>query len=115
RVNCESRMFSAIENCWRIEAADSKVAERAKVGSFSTMPIDPPKPSSRRNQAMVLPMIAPPTIRMSKLCMRSSEPGRQSQATFSFPRQEVPLRGDQGPHQSSDDGRTGRDGGRHDR
>lgn len=34
-VNCDRRMFSGIENCWRIDAIESVVADVAKLGSRS--------------------------------------------------------------------------------
>ncbi len=42
-VNCERRMFSGIENCWRIEAHDSVVAECVNCGLRSTSAMEPAK------------------------------------------------------------------------
>ena len=43
-VNCDRRMFSGTENCWRIEAQDSVVAEWANCGSRSMSAMEPGKP-----------------------------------------------------------------------
>ena len=44
-MKVDSLMFSGIENCWRIEASDSVVAEWVNCGSFSTSAIEPENPS----------------------------------------------------------------------
>ena len=59
-------MFSGVLNWRRMLAADSVVDEVRKVGSRSTTTMRPSK-SARcaRNVAMLLPMIAPPTMTTS--------------------------------------------------
>src|SRR3954469_20528589 len=63
-------MFSGVENCWRMEAADSVVAACAYVGSRSITATEPVNPRSWvRKYATAEPTAAPPTITTSKVCM----------------------------------------------
>jgi hypothetical protein len=41
-------MLTGVENCWRMPPADSAVAAWAKVVSFSTSTMRPPKPAVAR-------------------------------------------------------------------
>src|SRR5690242_16305691 len=60
-LHCDKAMFTGVENCWRIELADSALEARAWVGSRSITSAGTPW-SRARKQAVAAPIAPPPTI-----------------------------------------------------